>query len=419
MDDQVVAKRIHDVRKLSAKAFSVRMFWGWMFLVNAMPISAVHAKDPCAGLQGKALKECAKTGGIGSGGGLSLADAKVEMTTVEPIDDVFRPVQELMDELARSTEKLRASNDDLGEAIGRGDCETIPEAIGRFATEEAGGLVLESAPMEILLVNPDTIDGLRAKSKEIQDKILEKSGGSPAAKKKIKKLDEKMESRIAALEKVAPTVKVPMPKLAVAGDGSPRVQEVVTSVNGILETTMEVIQLCATMPVRVQSIMTKASILPAKAPRAIRKAKIDKEKAGEIMGTMRGNVVALASLPGMAISLMDEVKSFFTLLGGLTGAGLADSAGPKPIILENGFTYYQYDTKYIRWQDGDKEGCVAPEHPQYGDIVQEITEFKKAKAEAKKAAAAAAKLNGEEELSGETESSEADAPAEGANTGDQ
>lgn len=373
-----------------------RRLWPLVVLLVAMPVSIGQAKDPCAGLQGKELKECSQSGGIGSAGGLSLGDAEVVMTNVEPIDDVFRPVQELMDALAGSTAKLKASNDDLGKAIGRENCETLPGAVARFAEEQAGGLVLESAPMEILLVNPDTIDGLRTKSKEMQDKILEKSGGSAAAKKKIKKIDQKMEERIATLEKLAPKISVPMPKLAVAGDASSSVQEVVSSVNSILETTMEIIQLCATMPVRVQSIMTKASVLPAKAPRAIRKAKIDKEQAGEIMGTIRGNVVSLASLPGMAVSLMGEVKSFFTLLGGLTGAGLTDAAKPRPIVLENGFTYYRYDTKHIGWQDGEKEGCVAPEHPQYEEIVQEIKDYKKAEKAAKKAAAEAAKLKAAE-----------------------
>ena len=77
---------------------------------------------------------------------------------------------------------------------------------------------------------------------------------------------------------------------------------------------------------------------------------------------------------------MDEVKSFFSLLGGLTGAALpATAAEGKSIQLENGFTYYRYDNDYIGWKDGSKEGCVSPEHSKYATILEEISEAKKLK----------------------------------------
>ena len=53
-----------------------------------------HAKDPCAGLEGKDLRECNKTGG---GGGLSIKDAKVVMTGVDAIDSVVIPVAEMLE----------------------------------------------------------------------------------------------------------------------------------------------------------------------------------------------------------------------------------------------------------------------------------------------------------------------------------
>lgn len=339
----------------------------FLFLFSAQ---AQEGSDPCASLEGKALKLCQKMGGSASP--KSVQDIRLTTTGLPSIDDVFQPVGELVSDLQAAHKALSDSQQKLGEAIGQRPCETLPEAVARFADNLSPGAVTVQVVTEpIPLLDPSKLDKILDKAQQAQDKAAQQAAakGIPINPELLAKRKAAVEQKIEALTKMAPKIPFPVPSLQVAAPstGSKYAKERAASLQRIAHTVSEgmnstqmIVQTCMSVPTRLQMTMIRASTLPAKLPKELSNAGIGPEQAQLVKQGLAGNLAVLTSLPKLAIETVNELKQFISIIPALTGADVNVSPKYKTYAASGGYTYHLFPDGQIRWSRDKYTGCMQP-----------------------------------------------------------
>jgi hypothetical protein len=166
-----------------------------------------------------------------------------------------------------------------------------------------------------------------------------------------------------------PKLPVPMPQLEVAGGGGSE-RSLVAAVNLALEGTTSVVKTAASIPTRMQGTVATATLLPAKAPKAIKKIGLNKEDAAEVLQIMQDNLLVVLAIPKLAFSTMSELKDLFAAVQSVAGGEAGLLPGPREVRGKNGHIYTRYSDDYIRVQMGSKHRCLRPK-PESDSTYQE------------------------------------------------
>jgi hypothetical protein len=267
---------------------------------------------------------------------MDIKKMKIKPTGVQAIDDVFAPIGAILVELREAKVLLAQSKIDIGRALGKKQCETMGKAAARFAARSSGNLTVTMKTVSVPLVSDEKLAKIKAK--------FEAKGKSvpPAV--------------LAAL----PKIPVPMPQLLAAPGGGGSQGALVKAVNKALEGTIGVIRTSVSIPTRMQSTIATASMLPVRAPKAIKKMGLDKDQAAEVLENMKDNLVVVLALPKLALSTMSELKDLFAAVQSIAGGDAGLLPGPQGVRGKNGHVYKRYGDDYIRIQMGSKHRCLRP-----------------------------------------------------------
>jgi len=331
---------------------------------------AQDPSDPCASLEGKAQKLCQKMGARGAP--KSVQDIQLNTTGLPSIDDVFQPVGDLVADLQAANKALTDTQMMLGEAIGQRECETLPEAVSRYAKSlKPGEVTVNMTTKEIPLLDPSKLDKILAKAQEAQASAAEQAAakGVPISADVIKKRKEAVEKKIEALTKLSPKIPFPVPSLKVSSSGSGNkyakertasLMRVADTISNGMDSTQMIVQTCMSVPARLQMTMIRASTLPAKLPKELSSAGFSPEQAKRVQDGLAGNLAVLTSLPKLALDTVNQLKEFISIIPALTGASVNVQPKYKTYAASGGYTYQLFPDGQIRWTRDKYSGCMQP-----------------------------------------------------------
>lgn len=312
-----------------------KLWFGMCLCVGALSSSA-WAAGPCDRLTGLEKATCMKEQGLAALPKVDIEKMKINPTGVQAIDDVFAPVDAILVELREAKTQLAQSKIDIGRALGKKQCETMGKAAARFAARSSGNLTVTMKTVSVPLVSDEKLAKIKAKFE---------AKGKPVPPAVIASL---------------PKMPVPMPQLEAASGGSGSQGALVDAVNKALEGTTGVIRTSVSIPPRMQGTVAAASMLPVKAPKAIKKMGLDKDQAAEVLENMKGNLVVVLALPKLALSTMSELKDLFAAVQSIAGGDAGLLPGPREVRGKKGHIYKRYSDDYIRIQMGSKYRCLRP-----------------------------------------------------------
>lgn len=183
--------------------------------------------------------------------------AKIEMTGVSAIDDVFKPAQAILDSLNGATESLNSVNANIVKAMGLGEGDSVADAIAKMKEEAKGKFKVEMKDMK--------------------------------------------------------------PTVTVADDAGDNVKAAVAAINDGGKAMVDAIKTLKGIPDQAKEIVAAAKEVPAKAPAAFKEAGLSVKEMGGALKTVKNNVKAVGGIPGAAKGTLEAAKGNIDLIKGLAG----------------------------------------------------------------------------------------------------